>query len=212
MTTIRRLPLGPIQTNCYIVRSGSRALIIDPSDEPTKIIQALKQSNLKPVAILLTHAHFDHIAALQAIVDTYSIPVYMHKAEQKWLKDPMLNGSGKYAELPNVVVDVEITEVVEGSLQIDAFNFHVLETPGHSPGSLSYYFQEDGYVVSGDVLFKGSIGRTDLAGGNLQVLMQSITRKLVELPEQTIVYSGHGVETTIEDEIESNQFLNGFNA
>ncbi|MBM7705726.1 glyoxylase-like metal-dependent hydrolase (beta-lactamase superfamily II) [Chryseomicrobium aureum] len=210
MTTIRRLPLGPIQTNCYIVRKGNAALIIDPSDEPAKITQALEQSNVRPIAILLTHAHFDHIGALQAMVDKYSIPVYLHKAEEKWLSDPMKNGSGKYAELPNVEVAVEITPVSEGKLTLEGFEIDVLETPGHSPGSVSYSFKEHGFVVSGDVLFRGSIGRTDLIGGDLKLLMQSITRKLVELPEDTVVYSGHGEETTIQQELDTNPFLNGF--
>lgn len=123
----------------------------------------------------------------------------------------MLNGSGKYAELPDIQVDVQVTELAEGTFTLEGFTFDVLETPGHSPGSVSYYFKDKGFIVSGDVLFQGSIGRTDLAGGNLQTLMQSITRKLLDLPEETIVYSGHGPETTIGDEMGSNPFLNGFN-
>lgn len=211
MTTIRRLSLGPIETNCYILRQDNQALIIDPSGEPEQIKKALTQSNLQPVAVLLTHAHFDHIGALDEIVSHYDLPVYIHQAEVKWLADPLLNGSGKYAELPNISSTVVPEKLAQGEFTIGKFSMTVLETPGHSPGSLSFYFKEQGFIVSGDVLFQGSIGRTDLRGGDLKVLMQSITRKLLVLPEDTIVYSGHGIETTIENEMMSNPFLNGFN-
>lgn len=210
MATIRRLSLGPIQTNCYVIRSKQQALIIDPSGEAAKIKQVIEQAGVKVQAILLTHAHFDHIMALHDILQVYPVPVYMHKKEVDWLTEPMLNGSGKYAELPNISVNVIPELLTEGTCTIGDFTMEVLETPGHSPGSLSYFFKEEGFVVSGDVLFQGSIGRTDLVGGDMKLLLSMINQKLLTLPEDTIVYSGHGPETTIANEMDHNPFLNGF--
>lgn len=210
MLTIRRLSLGPIQTNCYVVRSKEQALIIDPSGEATKIKQVIEQSGVKVQAILLTHAHFDHIMGLEDILRLYPVPVYMHKKEVDWLNNPMLNGSGKYAELPNISVEVKPELLSEGEFTIGDFTMNVFETPGHSPGSLSFYFEEGHFVVSGDALFQGSIGRTDLIGGDMRLLLKMIDEKLFSLPEDTLVYSGHGPETTIEQEMNHNPFLNGF--
>ena len=210
MVTIRKLSLGPIQTNCYIIRSKDQALIIDPSGEAQKIRQVIEQAGVKVQAVLLTHAHFDHIMGLEDILEMYPVPVYMHKKEVEWLTEPLLNGSGKYAELPNISVDVAPQLVREGELTIGDFTIEVLETPGHSPGSVSYLFKEEGFVVSGDVLFQGSIGRTDLVDGDMNLLLSMIKQKLLTLPEETIVYSGHGPETTLADEMDHNPFLNGF--
>lgn len=210
MLTIRRLSLGPIQTNCYVVRSKEQALIIDPSGEAIKIKQVIEQAGVKVQAILLTHAHFDHIMGLEEILRLYPVPVYMHKKEVDWLNNPILNGSGKYAELPNISIEVTPELLSEGEFTIGDFTMNVFETPGHSPGSLSFYFEQGHFVVSGDALFQGSIGRTDLIGGDMRLLLKMIEEKLLSLPEDTVVYSGHGPETTIEDEMNHNPFLNGF--
>lgn len=206
-----QIPLGPLQTNCYIVADDKKnCLIFDPGEEGKKLINRLEQRKLKPQAILLTHAHFDHIGAVDDIRDKYNIPVYIHTNEKNWLMDPSLNGSQFFMMGQIKVKQADQLITSEDEMTIGDFTFEVFETPGHSPGSVSFYFKNDGFVVAGDALFQGSIGRTDLPGGNHEVLISSIHKKLLVLPEETIVLSGHGETTTIENEMDSNPFLNGF--
>jgi hydroxyacylglutathione hydrolase len=207
-----QLPLGVMQTNCYIVENPDHTcLLFDPGSEGTKLLNWLAERKLKPVAILLTHAHFDHIGAVDEVREFLKIPVYIHTREEHWLSDPALNGSQQF-RLPHDIhakpADHTITK--EGLMALAGFEFFIYETPGHSPGSVSYFFKEDGVVISGDALFKGSIGRTDLVEGNLPQLLSSIHDKLLTLPEETVVLPGHGPATTIIDEMDSNPFLNGF--
>ncbi|WP_299087948.1 MBL fold metallo-hydrolase [uncultured Metabacillus sp.] len=207
----RQLPLGPLQTNCYLFSNDkNECLVIDPGGDAHKLTNILQQQHLKPLAILLTHAHFDHIGAVDEIRNEWNIPVYVHKNEKEWLTAPSLNGSQYFmaGEISASPADELIKG--EGTLNIGSFSLEVFETPGHSPGSVSYYSSEAGLVFSGDALFAGSIGRTDLPGGNHQQLIKSIHDKLLTLPEETLVLSGHGPETSIELEMERNPFLNGF--
>jgi hydroxyacylglutathione hydrolase len=208
----QQIPLGPLQTNCYIVENPDKTcLIFDPGEEGNKLIQLLNQRKLKPIAVLLTHAHFDHIGAVDLIRDTYNIPVYIHKQEEKWLEDPRLNGSQLFMGIePIKAMPADHIIQHEGNMELDGFSFHVYHTPGHSPGSVSYYFKEKDVIISGDALFQGGIGRTDLPGGNSAQLLKSIHDKLLSLPEETYVLSGHGPVTTIGEEMDSNPFLNGF--
>ena len=212
MLNIRTYPLGYIQTNCYVIsNSEKQCLIFDPGGEGEKIISELHRLKLKPLAILLTHAHFDHIGAVEEVRANFNIPVYIHSAEKKWLVDPAKNGSAKYAEIPSIICgEADFLLNNEPDLKIGEFQMELLHTPGHSPGSLTYYFKEDDFAIVGDTLFQSSIGRTDLPGGNQAELMKSIHSKLLTLPETTLIYPGHGPSTTIEDEMESNPFLNGF--
>ncbi|WP_449621321.1 MBL fold metallo-hydrolase [Robertmurraya sp. Marseille-Q9965] len=206
-----QIPLGPLQTNCYIVADDKKnCLIFDPGEEGKKLVNRLEQRKLKPQAILLTHAHFDHIGAVDDIRNKYNIPVYIHNNEKNWLMDPSLNGSQLFMMGPIRAKQADQLITSEGEMTVGDFTFEVFETPGHSPGSVSYYFKKDGFVVAGDALFQGSIGRTDLPGGNHEVLINSIHKKLLVLPEETFVLSGHGDTTTIENEMDSNPFLNGF--
>ncbi|MFE8695450.1 MBL fold metallo-hydrolase [Cytobacillus sp. FJAT-53684] len=207
-----QLPLGPLQTNCYILsKEDNTCLIFDPGEESGKLRRFIEQKQLKPLAIILTHAHFDHIGAVDDTRDEYNIPVYIHEKEADWLLDPALNGS-HFFEMGKLVrgkpADHFITD--EKELKVGDFSFQIFETPGHSPGSLSFYFKDAGLVISGDALFSGSIGRTDLPGGNQDQLLRSIHEQLLTLPEETIVLPGHGPATTIGQEMDSNPFLNGF--
>lgn len=207
----RQLPLGPLQTNCYLFSNDVKeCIVIDPGGDAPKLNSILQKQHLKPVAILLTHAHFDHIGAVDDIRNQWKVPVYVHKNEKDWLSDPTLNGSQFF--MAGSVQVSKADEIIkgEGMLTIGSFSLQVFETPGHSPGSVSYYVEEIGVVFSGDALFASSIGRTDLPGGNHDQLIKSIHDKLLILPEETLVLSGHGPETSIEVEMEGNPFLNGF--
>lgn len=214
MLNVRTYSLGPVQTNCYIVSNKEKQCIIfDPGEEASKLIKEIQSLGLKPIAILLTHAHFDHIGAVDALRDRFNIPVYIHEKEVSWLADPMKNGSGKYAELPNYIVQLPSDEHIihhEQTLEIGPFSFDVVFTPGHSPGSISYVFKEDGFAIVGDTLFERSVGRTDLIGGSTELLLKSIHTKLLTLAPDTIIYPGHGSYTTPEAEKSNNPFLNGF--
>ncbi|WP_191560826.1 MBL fold metallo-hydrolase [Metabacillus idriensis] len=206
-----QLPLGPLQTNCYLISNSMKdCLVIDPGSEGPKLIQHIQKRGLKPIAILLTHAHFDHIGAVDDVRDHYHIPVYIHRNEKKWLANPAMNGSAAFMSQTISARDADFLIDQETKLSIGSFSFQVYETPGHSPGSISFYFEESGIVVSGDALFAGSIGRTDLPQGDHQQLIKSIHQKLLALPEDTIVLPGHGPDTVIEIEMESNPYLNGF--
>lgn len=212
MYNIRRYVVGLVQENCYFISNKDKeTLIIDPGDQGQLLVKELRKNKLKPVAILLTHAHFDHIGAADVIREAFDIPLYVHEKEAAWLQNPALNGSGKYREIPPVTVnEAEVLISKEGNLTVGPFSFDVRHTPGHSPGSVSYVFEQQGFAIVGDTLFKGSIGRTDLIEGNMNVLVQAIDKHLLSLDEDTLIYPGHGESTTVDEEMENNPFLNGF--
>ncbi|MCM3716799.1 MBL fold metallo-hydrolase [Fictibacillus phosphorivorans] len=207
----KKLTVGPVQENTYILfDTKNEAIIIDPGSEGSKIIKYVESLKLKPLAVLLTHAHFDHIGAVDQMREKYQLPLYIHKKEKDWLTDPSKNGSKYFGQ--NIVAKPAshmITDA-DSTLRIGSFSFEILHTPGHSPGSVSFYLKNAGTVFSGDALFAGSIGRTDLNGGNQEILLKSIHEQLLQLPEETVVLSGHGPETTIGMEMDSNPFLGGF--
>ena len=205
---IKRLSLGPIGTNGYIVSAKSNALIIDPGGDPEKMISYITDENLRPSAILLTHAHFDHIGGVEAIRNHYHIDVYIHELEKDWLTDPNLNGSARYM-FGDVIVERADKLITAGKNRIGSFEFEVIHTPGHSPGSVGFIFEEEQFILSGDVLFQNGIGRTDLPGGDMKTLEDSIKNKLYQLPPDMVVYSGHGEKTTIGSEKKHNPFFRG---
>lgn len=208
---VHRFSLGIVETNCYIIEGEHELLVIDPGDNGDFLIKKLKQYRKKVSAILLTHAHFDHIGAVDEIVNEFDVMVYVHPEEKSWLTDTEKNGSKKFAmyQLPQVVQHT-IPQVMEpGEYEFGEFKFIALHTPGHSPGSLTFVI--DDFAIVGDTLFKGGIGRTDLYKGDTKTLLNSIEDKLLELDPSTTVFPGHGQETTIADEEMTNPYLNGFN-
>ncbi|MBS4173531.1 MBL fold metallo-hydrolase [Bacillus sp. FJAT-49736] len=208
----KQIPLGLLQTNCYVLYNQEKdCIIFDPGAEGDKLIATLENEKLHPLAILLTHAHFDHIGAVDEVKKHFDIPVYIHEEEASWLTDPSLNGSQLFLNGRAIVASpADHLIKAEGTLAIGGFTFNILETPGHSPGSISFYVKELKTIFAGDTLFQGSIGRTDLPWGNHEQLMESIREKLLTLPRETAVLPGHGSITSIEDEIRSNPFLNNY--
>ncbi|MBW8348107.1 MBL fold metallo-hydrolase [Bacillus sp. IITD106] len=202
-----QIPLGPIETNCYILYNHEKECVIfDPGDQGDDLNHFLKEKGLRPLAIMMTHAHFDHIGAIDSVREKWSIPVYIHEKEAEWLTNSALNGSARFgANITAKAADHLISN--EEPIAIGPFLLHILHTPGHSPGSISYYSEEANAIFAGDTLFEGSIGRTDLPGGNHEQLLSSIKSKLFNFPETTEVLPGHGAVTTIQKEKESNPFL-----
>lgn len=205
---VKKIVTGTIEENCYIIYQNDTALIIDPGDETSKIKNHLEELNVRPIAILLTHTHFDHIGSVQDLRVDYDIPVYVHPKEQAWLSNPEKNLSAFTSHLITAE-PAEFEFTANQILTIGNFQFKVVETPGHSPGSVSFIFQEDEFAIVGDTLFCQTIGRTDLEDGDQEQLLHSIERELMTLPQHFKVYPGHGSFTRIEYEKERNPFFKG---
>ena len=203
---IKQIVTGMIGENCYLVCQNGSALIIDPGAEPEKIKQAIETAAVKPLAILLTHTHYDHIGAVDDIRDVYEIPVYVSPLEQDWLGDPVKNFSADKSS-PVTARDAEHLFEMDKFYDIGEFHFKVVHTPGHSPGSVSLLFEEDGVAFTGDALFGGSVGRTDIPGSEPEKLLPGIQKQLFTLPDDTRVYPGHRGDTTIGREKKTNPYF-----
>lgn len=202
------LPVGLLQCNCSIFgdEESREAIVIDPGDEIGKITKVLAQHQLKVKAIIITHAHIDHVAGAHKLRALTQAPVYMNEADRELLDALEVQAQWLQMETPEQTkVDCAAKEGVV--LQLGAANFQVLETPGHTQGSLAVWIPQEEKLVAGDTLFCGSIGRTDLPGGNPRQLLASIKTRLLDLPEQTVVIPGHGPNTTIGREKDQNPFL-----
>ncbi len=203
------LPNGQFAENCYLVgdRATRQAVMIDPGEEPRLFLAELDTRGWALQAIWLTHGHIDHILGVGAVKEATGVPVYLHPADR-----PLYDKLPHQAELwLGAAVDqppVPDEDLSDGQrLTLGSHEFTVRHTPGHSPGSVS--FIANGVVIGGDVLFNGSIGRTDLPGGDMSTLMHSLHSVFMALPDSTVVYSGHGPETTIGVERMTNPFLTG---
>ena len=205
MAKIHTLVVGRLQTNCYILESNSTALIIDPGDEPERILRFLNDIKIKPTKIIATHTHFDHVLGVNGIRSTLNIPFLIHHDDLSMLES-MQSRVRQFMGLtvpPPPKMDRFLKD--GESLTVGHETLRVMHTPGHSPGSISLAGR--GYVFSGDTLFNRSIGRTDLPGGDLDMLVRSITDSLFSLDNDTIIYPGHGPETSIGDEKLANPFV-----
>lgn len=204
------LTLGKLEENCYFLIDGQKkTLIFDPGAEPEEIKKVIEEEGLTPRAILLTHAHFDHIGAVEEIRNTYKIPVYMNEIEKDFLTDPTLNLSALMGEEVICKPADRYYPATMGDFKVGSFHMKLAHVPGHSPGSTVFIFEQNGFMIGGDVLFKGGCGRTDFPGGSHELLINGIKEKILPLPGNMVILPGHGDATTIQDEIATNPYLNG---
>ncbi|CAA9562096.1 MAG: MBL-fold metallo-hydrolase superfamily [uncultured Truepera sp.] len=206
MLSIQALTVGPLQENCYLLTDTQtqKAVLVDPGDEAERIIAAVNGFSL--TAVWLTHAHFDHVGALSAVHRHFPVPVYLHPDDRELFAHAAQSAAffGLVLEQP----DLEPTPLTHGqTLTLGEHEATCLFTPGHAPGHMAFYLPEHGFVLAGDALFQGSVGRTDLPGGDHAQLLASIRRELLTLPDETRVLPGHGPETTVGTERRANPFL-----
>ena len=194
----KTLTVGLYEVNCTLAIDGADAWVVDPGADEEAIVKAAEAEGAKIAGVLLTHAHFDHIGAIPGIKARFpAAPVYVHPSDEVMFGHPFNRLPPEYPSFPKPagVVDARKFPLAE-----------VIETPGHTPGGVCYYFKEDGVLLSGDTLFAGSVGRTDFPGGSMTTLVESL-KKLKALPDLTKVIPGHGPSTTIGEEKGSNPYL-----
>ncbi|HWA54470.1 MAG TPA: MBL fold metallo-hydrolase [Solirubrobacterales bacterium] len=204
---VRQLTVGPIAENCFVLRGegGAKALVVDPGEEPERILAEVEQTGAEVEAILITHCHFDHVGAVTPLAAATGAPVYCPEIEVPVLADIMsftMPGFGPYE-------GYEADETVKGgeALELAGLTLDVIFTPGHSPGHVTYSVRGEDAIFSGDVLFQGSVGRVDLPGGDGPTLLRSIQSLLDTHPDETTVYPGHMGITSLGAERATNPFL-----
>lgn len=203
---ILRCVVGPVQTNCYIpLEEDGSCLVVDPGDNSEELVRKIREAKGKPLAVLLTHGHFDHAGAAGSIASIYHVPIIACEKEKDTLEDPEKNASWMVGRSAVYSADQWVKD--EEVLTFGPFTVKVLETPGHTAGGCCYYLEKDDTLFSGDTLFQMSVGRSDLPGGDGELLVKKIREKLLVLKDQTLVCPGHGNVTTIENEKRSNRFI-----
>jgi glyoxylase-like metal-dependent hydrolase (beta-lactamase superfamily II) len=211
MLQIKAFTFNPVQENTYILfNENKECIIIDPGcyfdAEKEELQSFIDSKELTPQILLNTHCHLDHVFGNKFIAEAFSLTLYLHKKEEAMLQ--MAPASGLMFNLPFDNYQGEFKFLKEGDIiYLGEDKLEVIKTPGHSPGSISFYCRNQHFVIAGDVLFESSIGRTDLPGGDHQTLLNSIRQKLFVLPDEVIVYPGHGQQTTIANEKRYNPFV-----
>ncbi len=201
---LQSLTVGPFEAECYLV-TADIVLVIDPGGDATVIEQVLQNAHAPVGAYLLTHGHVDHLSALLALLTRHPAPVYLHAADAVWAFTAANQLPPFYPPPP--ARPANLVPVHDGQvLHLGEFTVTVIATPGHSPGSVCYHFPDDATLFSGDTLFDGSVGRTDLPGGDGRQLQASL-RRLAALPPATAIHPGHGPTTTLAEQIRINPFL-----
>lgn len=208
MIQILQLPLGPLQTNCYLLgcEETMQAAVIDPSWNGPAIAATAEERGYDITHILLTHSHFDHVGGLADLKAETNAPIYIHAEAIPMLQHADRSASLWQLQIPTPPPPDEMLSE-DQIIQVGNLQLHVLYTPGHAPGHVCFHLPDHQVLFDGDVLFQYSIGRTDLPGGDYQLLMKSIWEKVMVLPDETQVFSGHGPATTIGDERRMNPFL-----
>lgn len=206
MLKIGKIVIGSVQTNCYFVykENDNKIIVVDPADRGEYLYNAFKEAGLEVAAILLTHAHFDHIWGCNKLRELSGVQVFALEDEKELCESAKLNVSEDVGRPYTVTVDWYLRDGEK--ITIEDMEFKVIATPGHTQGSCCYYFEKDNLLISGDTLFEGSVGRTDLPTGNGPTLSRSLKEKLMDLPDETLVFPGHGNSTTIGDEKKYNPF------
>jgi glyoxylase-like metal-dependent hydrolase (beta-lactamase superfamily II) len=203
---IRTFPVGPLGCNCSVIgdRLSGRALVIDPGGNAKQILALLKELNLQVVAIIHTHAHLDHILAAGEIKKATGAPIYLHEGDQ-FLWDIVEEQCARFGVPPVKLPDPD--HYLHDDHDLGCCGGVAIHTPGHTPGSISFWFEEYKTLIAGDTLFQGSIGRTDLPGGNFDQIITSIKERIYSLDDEAVVVTGHGPNTSIGAEKISNGFV-----
>jgi len=200
---IDKIVVGPLSVNCYIIKLEKKVLVIDPGAEAEKIISFLDLKNLKPDLIINTHGHFDHIEAVPRLQEKYGIDFYMDPGDEEIITDPVKNGSSIFGQNKLSLETYNLIDDLAKKLFADN-GIGIINTPGHSPGCI--VIKIDDSLFTGDLLFKGSIGRTDLAGGSMHDMKSSLL-KIRKMKDPLKIYPGHGPETDLEYEKNNNYYL-----
>ena len=203
---IKKFTLKPLDTNCYILYKGNNGIVIDPGGYIESIFEFIKDNNLKIKQILNTHLHFDHTLENRGLQKETGAKIYAN-IRDKYLLDTELGRGGVFG-LPKVE-SFEFENIDEGEYEFLGEKVAIFSTPGHTPGSLSFYFPKYNVIFSGDLIFYQSVGRTDFPGGDFETLKSSIREKIYTLPNTTFIYPGHGAITTVEKEKRHNPFIKG---